>query len=140
VSGHKRKKTLYELTFADEDMGGLIVVMKALSIGGLLEVTKMAASIGEAEQPDLGQVSEMFRVFANHLVSWNLEDDIGDVPPDYDGVIAQDLDFILKIITAWMEKVGGGVDPTSAAGSNGGGTSPEGQPPGLASASRSLSP
>jgi hypothetical protein len=138
MTKYKRAQTLYELTFADEDMRGLIVVMKALSIDGLLKVTQMAAEIGEKDEPDLSQVSEMFKVFARHLVSWNLEDDIGDVPPDYDGVTAQDLDFILKIINAWMEKVGGGVDPTSQAASNGGATSPEALPPGLAEASVSL--
>jgi hypothetical protein len=138
MSKYKRTKTLYELTFADEEMKGLIVVMKALSVDGLLQVSKMAASIGDKDEPDLDQVAEMFGVFARHLVSWNLEDDLGDVPPDYEGVTAQELPFVLKIINAWMEKVGGGVDPTSLPGSNGGATSPEAPPPGLAEASRSL--
>jgi hypothetical protein len=138
MAKYKRTKTLYELAFEDEEMDGLVVVMKALSVDGLLKVSEMAAGIGDKDEPDLAQVDGMFKVFAKHLVSWNLEDDIGDVPPDYDGVVAQDLPFVLKIINAWMEKVGGGVDPTSPAASNGGETSAEELPPGLASGSRNL--
>jgi hypothetical protein len=135
--GFKRNRTLYELVFTDEDMRGLVVVMKSLPIAGLLRVTRLAAKM-TGDSPDLTEVDEMFRVFADCLVSWNLEDDIGDVPTDYDGVASQDLDFITKIITAWMEKVGGGVDPTSLPGSSNGATSEEAPPPGLANASTSL--
>lgn len=137
MSGHKHSKTTYELVFTEGDMAGLLIRVKSLSVGDLLKVSKMAAAMGGSEA-NLSEVSEIFRVFADCLVSWNLEDDIGEVPSDYDGVIAQDLDFVMKIVTAWMEKVGGGVDPTSQGASNGGATSPAAPPPGLAAASRSL--
>ena len=58
---------------------------------------------------------------------------------EFAGLAGLDLDLAMEIFQRWSNAVGG-VDPTSPAASNGGGTSPEELPPGLASASKSLSP
>lgn len=64
----------------------------------------------------LAEAAEAMRnlkaMFAEHLVAWNLEgDDDVPVPATPESVQAQDDEFVLDLITAWMEAVGGVSDP-----------------------------
>jgi hypothetical protein len=132
MARYKRAAKTYRLVFDDEDMAGLEVTAKGCDTGTLLELEELRdAATGAAAR-------ELISRFAEYLVSWNLDgDDDQPVPADYKGLVGQDPDFVMKVIKAWIEAIGG-VDPTSPDGSPDGGTSAEAPPPGLASASRSL--
>jgi hypothetical protein len=123
--GYQRKRKVYKLIFADEEMNGLEVRCTSVSIETMLSLTALsglaAKSLSEYSIEDLGSVNLVFEVFAEALVSWNLEDEDGNpVPATLEGVKAQDIDFLNVIITAWMERVAGisgPLAPASTAGS-----------------------
>lgn len=115
--GYVREPTVYSLTFADGELAGLKVRIKALSVGETIALNKM----GEEEAA---------RLFADKLIAWNLEEPhpemegcpILAVPATYEAVLAQEDDFIAKILTAWLERAAG-VDIPLGKRLNGGETS-----------------
>jgi hypothetical protein len=121
--GYTRTRRKYRLKFEDEELAGLEVVMGSLSIGEFTELTSSISGGATAETAD--GVTSLLEKFAGKIASWNLEDDDGQpVPATFDGVKTQELDFIMAIVTAWMDAIAG-VDPTSRASANGTGTFPE---------------
>jgi hypothetical protein len=165
--GFEAKPKLYELVWGSGDYEGLEATVKGVSTQVFLEIQEMAEGMGE--KPKASEVQPLLRRFGNLLVSWNVTEDGVPVPAVYGvckdsgkpqlradishcedhagrgdscefaGLAGLDLDLAMEIFQRWSNAVGG-VDPTSPAASNGGGTSPEELPPGLASASKSLSP
>lgn len=127
--GFKAKKKLYKLTFADDtELDGLEVVMTSVSMGTLLDLQEMS---DRAEQiaRDKQQFRKVVDVFAGAMLSWNLEDDFDQpVPVTVDGILTQDPDFIMAIITAWTKAISGVSAPLDA-GSSSGGPSPAALPP-----------
>lgn len=119
--GYKRERPLYKLVFADPEFDGLEVMTKSLPLGEFLELQKLQARA--AEDPDAAE--QVIRRLADVIVSWNLEDDQDQaVPATYDGLLGQDLPFVMVIFQAWQEAVSS-VPNRSPDGSNGGGTSLE---------------
>lgn len=115
--GFKRKRKLYKLTFADPDMDGLQVTMHAIPVGVVLEL--QAAS----EKTDGN--ARLFEIMSEALVEWNLENEDGTpVPATKEGVMTQDMDFVMAIITSWTEAISG-VSAPLASGSTSGETFPE---------------
>lgn len=132
--GYVRNKT-YVLAFTDEEFEGLEVHAKGASIGqvlGLLDLLKLADidDITKVTEQDRRDLDRLFRVFAgcpklcdwlhedqggNHYVSkiksWNLQDgDAGcvvDIPPTYEGLMEQDMQFQLALVFAWLDGVVG---------------------------------
>ena len=101
--GFRRKPKTYRLRFEDPDLDGLVVTARSLPIGTFLEVTELSA-LPQDDPASAKAASQMIRVFAGSLVEWNLEDEHGDpVPATYEGVCTQELDFVMTIITAWMQ-------------------------------------
>lgn len=135
--GYKRAKKIYRLKFEDPEMEGLEVDTTGASIDeftaltDLTDLSEFAVDGVEITKENLAQVAgaaakvdDLFRAFAKHLVSWNLEDDGSDgdaipVPATFEGVKSQDAEFILELIAAWMEAVGGVSGPKDRR-SNGG--------------------
>lgn len=107
--GYKRPGKVYRLVFTD-DLDGLEVKARSMSTGDLLDMAplldlKMSTS---PTADELGQVRDLLERFAGVLVSWNLEDDDDQpVPADVDGLLAQDLGFVMQVITAWADAVSG---------------------------------
>jgi hypothetical protein len=165
--GFEAKPKLYELVWGDGDYKGLEATVKGVSTGAFLEIQEMAEGMGD--KPKASEVGPLLRRFGNLLVAWNVTEDGQPVPAvyavcresgkpqlrsdtghcedhagradscEFAGLAGLDLDLAMEIFNRWSIAVGG-VDPTSAAGSNGGATSPGAVPLGLASASVSLSP
>jgi len=165
--GFEAKPKLYELVWGDGDFEGLEVTVKGVSTQVFLEIQEMAEGMGD--KPKASEVQPLLRRFGRLLVSWNVTEDGTAVPAvfavckdsgkpqlradishcedhadrgdscEFAGLAGLDLDLAMEIFQRWSAAVGG-VDPTSPAGSSGGETSPGEPPPGLASASRSLSP
>src|SRR5258708_7015495 len=111
MAGYRRKPKIYALTWAeDHELHGLEVSMKGMSVAKMLDLTEKASALtgkdaAAGERSDSGADS-MFRDFARFLVEWNLEDDKGKpVPATYAGIVSQDVEFILEIVTSWMEAI-----------------------------------
>lgn len=129
--GYKRKPKVYRLHFEDDDMSGLIVEVRPSSVGTMLDTADLASmasvfdgismkNIRPEDLEKIGELRKLFDSFADSLVSWNLEDeDDNPVPATREGVYGQDVDFILEIIGAWAEAVGGVNEDTKAESSNG---------------------
>jgi hypothetical protein len=98
---HARKT--YKLAFEGApEFEGLEVTARGMSVGQYLEVTNLA------ESKDVGSVDRLLRRFADALVSWNVKDEDGtDIPNTYEGVASCDIDFIMRIIAAWMTAIAG---------------------------------
>lgn len=117
--GFKPKSKIYRLKFEDPEMNGLVVEVKPSSVGVLLDTADLASlattfqgisvtSLSAEDLEKVGKLRELFDSFADSLVSWNVElEDDTPVPATREGVYSQDIDFILEVIAAWAEAVGG---------------------------------
>lgn len=96
---------------------GLEVVAKSVPLGTFLAITSLAESAGTeagtaldlgAAMEAMGDIEELFSMFADALVEWNVEDEDGNpVPATLAGLRIQDVGFCLEILRAWMEAIGG---------------------------------
>ncbi|MGR6923083.1 hypothetical protein ACU635_53265 [[Actinomadura] parvosata] len=123
--GYKRPTKVYKLVFAeDDDMAGLEVRARSMSTGALLDMAplldlKLSASPTAEE---MESIAELLEKFAQVLVSWNLEDEDGQpVPATLEGLLDQDIDFVIRIIMAWADAISGVPAPLPQ-------TSPDGEP------------
>lgn len=102
VAGYKRTPRVYNLVFQG-DFEGLNVQATGMPVGEFLELANLYEG---AEKGNTDAVSAIFDVFARHLVAWNLEDENDQpVPPTVDGMKAQELDFVLAVISHWIEAI-----------------------------------
>lgn len=136
MAGYRRQSKVYKLVFADPEMDGLIVRVRSIRIGELRELTELAqVDTSHVTPEDAAKLDRLFEVFADALISWNVEDDQGaEVPATLEGVSSQDGDFVLLIVREWLRifQVAGPLGN----GSSGGGRSLEES---LAAASQSPS-
>lgn len=127
-NGFRRETTLYKLNFEDfADLDGFEVTARAIPLGQFLEINRLMTTLGNEADPDeqVKQSELLFTRFADHLVSWNLEDEAGvPVPATFEGIKTQELPFVQQIIGAWMS-VQATVPKPSPTTSNGSGTFPE---------------
>jgi hypothetical protein len=164
--GYEPKPKLYQLVWGEgTPYEGLEVTAKGVSTGAFLEIQEQAEAMSDPPKSD--ELRTVLRRFGGLLAEWNVTSGGNPVPAAYatcaesgqaqlrsdpahcekhaesdgpcefTGLVALDLDLGLEIFTRWSKAVGG-VDPTSPKPSANGATSAAGQPPGLASASRSL--
>ncbi|MFC5834659.1 hypothetical protein [Nonomuraea insulae] len=123
--GYKRPARVYKLVFnEDDDMAGLEVKARSMSTGGLLDMAPLLdlqlSASPTAEEME--SIAELLERFAGVLVSWNLEDDDDEpVPATLEGLLDQDIDFVLRIILAWADAISGVPAPLD-------GLSPGGEP------------
>lgn len=123
--GYKRRPRTFLLSFEDEEYKGLEIEMKGLSVEAFLTLSKVTSDDNQTPE----QVGTMFRLFTTGLKSWNMEDEDGKpLPPTYDSVLTLDSDFVMDVLMAWMEGIGG-VDKDLGKGSDSGETSPVPLPP-----------
>lgn len=98
--GYRHQSKTFRLAF--EDMPGLEVVMRSVPVGKLMDMAGLADDFGNGKA-STGQVSDLFTMFADQLVSWNLEDDAGQpVPADLAGVRGLDTDMVMAIFEGWF--------------------------------------
>lgn len=101
--GYRRIPTIYTLdSIKGED--GLIVRMKAIKLGKLRRLMQLTAD----ESADDTSVGEILDLFQESLVSWNLEGEDGvPIPITKEGVDDQEIEPIMKIVEAWMDRMTG---------------------------------
>jgi hypothetical protein len=119
--GFKVQRKTYLLKFQGTDLDGLEVTARSLTTGQQLELeaARIARAAGGADS-DAG-TERMIRLFSGALQSWNAEDeDTGEpIPTTYEGVLGQDVDFVLAIIRAWNSAMNGVPAPLSETSSGG---------------------
>lgn len=119
MAGYKRNRKIYKLVFDEStDYPGLEVQVRTLSLGQLLDARSRA--------DDEDGTKRMVDLFAERLISWNLEDeDEQAVPATLDGIRDQDDDLILALIARWQEAMRGVPAPLDGASSSGATTEAE---------------
>ena len=122
-----RSRKVYVLTFDDPTLDGLEVRARSVPVSVFLNLMSLIAEIDRADDASGPEVAAAFTGlctgFTEALVSWNLDDRLDDaivpVPATVEGVMDQDFPFVMQLIKAWLDAVGG-VDAPLAPGSNGG--------------------
>lgn len=99
----KRKRKVYNLDFEGTEYEGLQVRVRGLTTGEYLEIVSLSAPNAEGDKETEG----MLRMFADHLVSWNLEDEETEeiVPTTFEGVASNDFLMNMYIINAWTDAI-----------------------------------
>lgn len=96
----KRKRKVYKLDFTGTEYEGLQVKVRGLTTGEYLDIVSLSAPNTEGEQ----ETEAMLRLFAEHLVSWNLVDEDDEpVPTTFEGVKSNDFVMNSFIINAWTD-------------------------------------
>lgn len=135
--GFVRKTKILKLVFDDPSMEGLEVRAKAVPLGALMEIAKVANLVGKVgaipTEEQMEDLDNLFQRFAKVLVDWNLEESIDGNPPTpvpatIEGIYSQDLDFMVDVVVAWIEAVAGVSAPLDSK-SPSGVTFPEGSLP-----------
>jgi hypothetical protein len=133
------------LRFPDRD--GLIVRMRPMKMKTLRWFIRNGPAVAALEgskpseltEEQAGLLAHLFDLFAEHLISWNLEDEDEDgnrtpVPATAEGVDSQEAVFVQEMTSYWQQACTA-VAPPLSQGSPNGGPSPEGnaatEPPSL---------
>jgi hypothetical protein len=105
--GYVPKRTLYKLDFSQTEHAGLEVVTRSASMAGLLDILTLAEAVenaGATANAGQKEVDRLFSLFDQVLVEWNVETEAGEpVPATKDGLLSQDPDFVMTVITAWAQ-------------------------------------
>lgn len=106
--GYKPPRTLYRLKF--EDHPGLEVVAKSTSVDRLMGLMGLVEKVGDLDEDaiatNFGLVEQVLRGFAEILHSWNVEDDDDTpIPVTYEGLITQELPFVMEVVNAAVEAI-----------------------------------
>lgn len=124
--GFTPRSTIYTLLFEGTDYEGLEVRMRATKLGALFDAGDLLAigkRVGVDVAPtaaEMGRITAEFEELAAHLVSWNVEDEDGTpVPADLEGLKAQELPLVVRIIKAWQQAMGDVAPPLSNSSSSG---------------------
>lgn len=103
--GYRRERRIIRLVFEDEELAGLEVRARSVSLGRMLDLLDLA---DRAKEQDRQAIEHIFRMFADALESWNLEDENDTpVPLTYEGLLGQDTDFVMDLVLAWKDGVAG---------------------------------
>lgn len=116
--GYRKVPTIYELVFEDGDLQGLVVRMKSIKLGRVRRLVQVTEGADDDQVLDNG-LEEMLGLFADGLVSWNLEEEDGTpVPATLEGIEDQEAGLVLTILRRWLNAMTGvshdlGKDSTS---------------------------
>lgn len=102
--GFTPKKTIYRLDFEGTDLDGAEVRMRASSLGLAFDVVGLIGVDEDNATPeDIERALQQYVELADHLVSWNLDDDNGDpLPADLEGLKTLEIRYVRMIAEAWQ--------------------------------------
>lgn len=107
MGGYKVKRTTYKLAFEDDDLDGLEVTVRSISLARFLtmvDVQKLQAlQVGALTLEDRELIERLFDQLARSLVAWNLEEEDGTpIPPTRDSIFEGDVMLMCQIVMAWV--------------------------------------
>jgi hypothetical protein len=126
-----RQRKVYVLKFEQAEFDGLEVRARSVPLGTFLELIELAtlfdSSTTDVSAENAQAIKGLFSGFASALVGWNLEVEDPEhperhpdpVPATYEGLMAQDTDFVLHIVRAWMDAIAGVSGPLEGPSSGG---------------------
>jgi hypothetical protein len=136
MGAFKLQPKLYQVTFEDGDLDGLVCKFKGLSLEEYIAFVTLAESVTTPEGRTPENIEKQFVTLAELLVSWNLEDDDDQpVEPSYEALKKFDLTLVRQIMRGYTRAFTS-VPKASNETSPSGETSPE-RSLGLARQSRS---
>ncbi len=96
----------YRLSFSDERLAGLQVVIRSVSIRRRIAFNKIRFTLPTTNEEADRYVSDIYAELADRLVEWNLRDEYGNpVPLTVDGLMDQH-DYVTEaIVKAWVEVI-----------------------------------
>lgn len=101
--GYRRTPKVHLLDL-EENYPGFVVRMKGLKIGKMRQL--LAAMDDETKTEEM--IPAVSQLISEHVVSWNLEDDEGGpVEPTQEAIEDFELDMLMDVVNAWLEKVNG---------------------------------
>lgn len=114
------KRRTYTLTF-EGDFEGLEVVTKPMSVETWLYLTGQSEDADDqTEKTSAERGAEGIRLFADALVSWNLEEEDGTpVPTTREAIHDQEMKMIDTIVGAWTNAAAKVADPLPETSSDG---------------------
>lgn len=119
--GYQRERKIYRLVFADPEYEGLEVRVTAPPMGMILDTADLAdVDLTNPKAADIRRTTTLFGAFADCLVDWNLEADGIPVSPTREGVLSQDADFVMFLLTEWIKATMGVSAPLGTRSANGG--------------------
>lgn len=102
MAGFRRKRKVYKLDFSGTDYDGLEVTVRGLTTGEYLQIVQLTGTTEEGDKETEG----IIKMFASHLVAWNLEDEDGmPVATSYEAVQANDFLMNMAIVNAWTSAI-----------------------------------
>jgi hypothetical protein len=133
MGGFEPEATQYRLRFEDPKFAGLDVLIESLDVGDFLAMQQLLATAAgdKANMTDAeaaqaaGSTTKLLEGFAANLIEWNVTKKGVPVPVTLDGIRTQKFDFVLKIITAWMEAIADVAPPLSPSSSGSKPSEPE---------------
>jgi hypothetical protein len=127
--GYKPGRKVLVLDFTGTEHEGLEVRCRAMRFGQMMDLARgdlltMANEVraaGTVSPDQLAQMDDLFGLFAEALISWNLlDDETGDpVPTTLDGLWSQDVGLALLVFQMWvmsMSQVTAPLDVPSSSG------------------------
>lgn len=104
----KRERKLYQLQFETEDMDGFECIAAGMSLERFIAFNALQEQVQSAEARESEAGERLYGMFAAQLVSWNLDDDDDEpVPCTYEGLKAQDVEFVNMLLQAWAKAIAG---------------------------------
>lgn len=101
--GYRRTPKVHLLDL-EENYPGFVVRMKGLKIGKMRKL--LAAMDDDVKTEDM--IPEVSKLISESVISWNLEDDEGNpVEPTVEAIEDFELDMLMDLVNAWLNKVNG---------------------------------
>jgi hypothetical protein len=121
--GISPEPTHYKLTFEQPALAGLEITTGPMSINQAMRLDEIWAAPAGTLAENAAQTREAIGIFADVLLSWNLDDPGGEpVPPTAEAMLAyRDQRVIMTILTEWRQAAIGVSGPLERPSPNGSG-------------------
>lgn len=106
--GFKVKHPILRLTFDKPELEGLEVRARSIGLGAYLSLARMAELSDKEtlDAEDMAQLGGPFKILAQALVSWNLEEEDGTpIPATFEGIMSQDMGIMFDVLSGWMDAI-----------------------------------
>lgn len=113
--GYTPRRHIYLLQFEGAEYEGLEVRMRPGKLGMIFDAQSLTAvDITNPTAEDVAGLIEQFEILADHLVSWNVQEEDGTpVPANLDGLKDMEIPFVARIAAAWQQAMGDVTGPLS---------------------------